>query len=211
MTQDSHPTDTVLAGTAAHNAGQYGTARAVWARGAPADSTEGDANERLLDVLSAFARAVTESRRGEWTDALDAASEAEFALDAVDDPAGVELSPVAHWLAAFRADPEAAERSPPPVVAIDGDRPTPGELPLSAAALVASAVAAARGDDPDIVDDAVRFAAESDSPEDTRYATFVRDYAAVNPAQRPIVFERLSAVVAQERRKEEDVDGLFDT
>jgi len=210
MMEDRRVTDTVLAGTAAHNAGQYGIARAVWAREAP-DSAGGDANERLLDVLSAFARAVTESRRGEWTGALDLASEAEFALDAVDDPAGVELSPVAHWLAAFRVDPEAAERSPPPVVAIDGDRPTPGELPLSAAALVASAVAAARGDDPDIVDDAVRFAAESDSPEDTRYATFVRDYAAANPAQRPIVFERLSAVVAQERRKEEDVDGLFDT
>jgi hypothetical protein len=61
-----------------------------------------------------------------------------------------------------------------------------------------------------VIADALRFASEEEYPENTRYATFVRDYAAADPSDRPIIFDRLSAVVAQQRRKEEDVEGLFD-
>mgnify|MGYP006282515009 CR=1 FL=1 len=214
---------TLLAGAAAHNAGRYGVARTIWTGSAPvaidSDGVDGAADDtedtdtaddsRLLDGLAAFAAAVTESRRGNWAAALDAASEAEQVLGAVDD-ARIDLHPIERWLTAFGSDPAVAERSPPPTLTVDGDRPTPGELPLSSAAVVAGAVAAAAGDDSDVIADALRFAAEDEHPETTRYATFVRDYAAADPSDRPIISDRLSAVVAQQRRKEEDVEGLFD-
>jgi len=206
---------TILAGAAAHNAGEYAIASTIWAGEAPVDPTppnaagdEADSDDRLLDALAAFGTTVTESRRGEWAAALDAATETELALDAADD--GFDRGPIERWLAAFAADPELAERSPPPTVAVDGNRPIPGELPLPAATTVAGAVAAVRGDDPEVVTDALRFARAADHPESTRYATFLRDYAAADPSQRSIVFERLAGVVARERRKEDDVEGLFD-
>lgn len=199
----------LLAGAAAHNAGQYGVARAIWAGDAPITPDESDPDDRLLDGLAAFGTAVVESRRGDWDAALDAATAAERAFDATDHDR-VDIAPIERWLAALAADPEMAERSPPPTVAVDGDRPTPGELPLPAAAVVAGAVATARGDDPDVIADALRFARGSDHPESTRYATFLRDYAAADEGQRGIVFERLSGVVARQRRKEDDVSGLFE-
>lgn len=220
---------TLLAGAAAHNAGRYAVARTIWAGSAPVavdgDEIDGSADarddpadpdadgaaddSRLLEGLTAFATTITESRRGNWSAALDAATEAEGRLDGIDDTR-VPLLPIERWLAAFGSDPEVAERSPPPRLTVDGSRPTSGELPLSAAAVVAGAVAAAGGDDPDVIADALRFASEEEYPETTRYATFVRDYAAADPSDRPIIFDRLSAVVAQQRRKEEDVEGLFD-
>lgn len=220
---------TLLAGAAAHNAGRYAVARTIWAGSAPVavdgDGIDGSADarddpadpdadgaaddSRLLEGLTAFATAVTEGRRGNWSTALDAATEAEGRLDGIDDTR-VPLLPIERWLAAFGSDPEVAERSPPPRLPVDGSRPIPGELPLSAAAVVAGAVAAASGDDPDVIADALRFAAEDEHPETTRYATFLRDYAVVDPDERGIVFDRLSGIVAQERRKEEDVEGLFD-
>lgn len=199
----------LLAGAAAYNAGQYAVARVIWAGETPVTPDADGADDRLLDGLAAFATAVTEGRRGDWDAALDAATEAELALDAIDSDR-VDLAPIERWLAAFGTDPEIAERSPPPTIVVDGDRPTPGALPLSAAAAVASAVAAARGDDPDVIDDALRFARGSEHPENTHYATFIRDYAAAEPSERAIVFERLSGVVARQRRKETDVEGLFD-
>jgi hypothetical protein len=204
----------LLAGAAAHNAGRYAVARTIWAGSAPvaADGDDADSaadDPRLLDGLAAFAIAVTESRRGNWSTALDAATDAEQALAGVDDTR-VPLLPIERWIAAFVADPEVAERSPPPTLTVDGNRPTPGELPLSAAAMVAGAVAAARRNDPEVIADALRFAAEDEHPETTRYATFVRDYAAADPGDRPIILDRLSGLVAQQRRKEEDVEGLFD-
>ena len=196
----------VLAGAAAHNAGEYGIARAIWS----GDETCSPEDDPLRTALAAFATAVVAGRRGEWADAVDAAARADETLAGIDDARGVDLAPVERWLSRLRADPETAERSPPPTVAVDGERPTPGELPLSAAAVVAGAVASTREDDPSIVDDAVRFAREDERPETTRYATFVRDYAAADAGTRPVVFERLSALVERERRKEEDVSGLFE-
>ncbi|MFW5939809.1 MAG: hypothetical protein ACOCQU_05115 [Halolamina sp.] len=206
---------TVLAGAAAHNAGQYGVARAVWAGGTPIDPGSGDGDDnsdaaaRLLDALTAFATAVTESRRGDWEAARTAATRASRAIESVDG-GDVDVEPIERWLAAFLADPELAERSPPPSVPVAGDRPTPGELPLAAAAVVAGTIAEGRGEELDVVRDALRYARESEYPERTRYATFLRDYAAAESGSRAIVFERLSGLVARRRRKEDDVSELFD-
>lgn len=192
------------AGAAAHNAGEHGVARAIWAGDTPlSDAADGD----LFDGLAAFAAAVTGSRRGAWTAATEEATRAETALDATE--AGVDLVPLRRWLAALRADPAMAERAPPPTVVVDGDRPTPGVLPLAAASVLAGAVAEIRGYDPSVVEDAVRFAHDDERPERTRYATFLRDFGA-DDSRRPIIFERLTGLVDRERRKEKDVAGLFD-
>lgn len=212
MTDETPATtaDALRAGVAAHNVGEYDIARAIWAGETPL-APEPDAKDSLRTGLAAFATAVLDARRGQWAAALAAAEEAdsELADCGPSDLAGVDFASVERWLAAFRADPEVAERSPPPLFSIDGEQLTPGELPLSAAALVAVAVATGIGDDPEVVIDAVRYARESDQPESTRYATFVRDYADADPSQRPIVLERLSSMVQRERRKEDDVSGLF--
>ncbi|WP_435117578.1 DUF309 domain-containing protein [Halolamina sp. C58] len=212
MTDETPATaaDALRAGVAAHNVGEYDIARAIWAGETPM-APETDADDSFRTGLAAFATAVLDARRGRWTAALAAAEEADSELADYDpsDHTGVDLTSVERWLAAFRADPELVERSPPPRLSIDGEQPTPGELPLSAAALVAVAVATGIGDDPEVVVDAVRYARESDQPESTRYATFVRDYADADASQRSIVFERLSSMVQRERRKEDDVSGLF--
>lgn len=203
--------DAVRAGVAAHNVGEYGLARGIWAGETPLAGD--DDQSPLRSGLAAFATAVFDGRRGNWDAALAVAEEARLALADAEpgsvQPDGVDLAPVRRWLAAFEADPEFAERSPPPTLIVDGDRPTPGELPLSAASLVATAVATGIGDDAEVLLDAVRFAEAHDRPETTRYATFIRDYAGAETGQRGIVFQRLSALVERERRKEDDVSGLF--
>ena len=209
MTDETPATaaDALRAGAAAHNVGEYDIARAIWAGETPM-APETGADDSFRTGLAAFATAVLDARRGRWTVALDAAEGADSELADYDpDPTGVDLTSVERWLVAFRADPELVERSPPPLLSIDGEQPTPGELPLPAAALVA--VATGIGDDPEVVVDAVRYARESDQPESTRYATFVRDYADADASQRSIVFERLSSMVQRERRKEDDVSELF--
>lgn len=199
--------DRVLAGAAAYNTGEYAIARSVWAGEDP--TSPGDRTDSpLLDGLTAFVTAVTRSRRGEWPAALNAATTAQSACEPVEN--GVNAVQIQRWLVAFSADPEMAERSPPPTIAVDGDRPTPGQIPLAAAALVAGAVAETRGTDPTVIADGVRFANEHEYPERSRYATFIRDYASADANQRPIIFERLAGLVERERRKEDDVDGLFD-
>lgn len=196
----------LVAGAAALNVGEYDIARAVWSGETPLAT---DAEVPLRLGLAAFARAVLDARHGEWAAASAAVDDADSALANLE-AEGVDLAPIRRWLAAFRADPEIAERSPPPTLTVAGERPTPGELPLPAAALVAAAVATGVGDDPAVIVDAHRFAADAARPETTRYATFVRDYASTDASQRPVVFQRLEAIVEEQRRKEEDVSGLFD-
>jgi len=208
VSDDATAGDALIAGAAAHNVGEYDIARAIWA-GETRLTPDIDAEDSLRGGLAAFATAVLDGRRGNWAVALAAAEEAESTVPNSDSE-NVDLASVERWLAAFRADPETAERSPPPLLAVDDDQPTPGTLPLAAAALVAVAVATGIGDDVEILIDADRYAHGSDHPESTRYATFVRDYADADAGQRPIVFERLSAMVQRERRMEDDVSDLFD-
>ncbi|MFB6220816.1 MAG: DUF309 domain-containing protein [Halolamina sp.] len=197
--------EALRAGAAAYNAGEYAAARAVWAG---TDSESG--TPPLLDGLAAFADAVARGRQGEWTAATAAADRATERLDSDDiDGRGVTVAALRRWLDAFRADPERIERRPVPPVSVAGEHPVPGTLSLAAAGAVASVVADRAGYDTDVVADAVRFARAEEHPAASNYATFLRDFVG-DPAQRPIIFQRLSGMVERERRKERDVDGLFD-
>ena len=190
--------DRLLAGAAAYNVAEFRVAERVWGAG----------TGPLFSGLAALADAVASGRAGDWADATAAAESArELLADA--DPAGVSRPPLGRWLDSFLADPESVERGRPPAVLVDGERRVPGTLPLSAAGLAAEALATASEYDDDEITDAIRFAGQESQPEQSTYATFLRDFVG-NPDRRPVVYERLSGLVERDRRKERDVSGLFD-
>ncbi|AEN07076.1 hypothetical protein [Halolamina sp.] len=190
--------DRLLAGAAAYNVAEFRVAETVWVAG-PGP---------LFSGLAALADAVASGRAGEWTAATAAAERARELLAAAD-PAGISRPPLGRWLDTFLADPESVERGRPPAVLVDGERRVPGTLPLSAAGLAAEALATASEYDDAVITDAVMFAGRESQPEQSTYATFLRDFVG-NPDRRPVVYERLSGLVERDQRKERDVSGLFD-
>jgi hypothetical protein len=190
--------DRLLAGAAAYNVAEFRVAEAVWTGG------EGP----LLAGLAALADAVAAGRAGQWDEATAAAERARDLLAGVDG-GPVSIPPLGRWLDAFLADPESVERGRPPAVVVDGERRLPETLPLGAAGLAAVVLAETGAYDAEVVADAVRFAERENYPDESTYATFLRDFVG-NPEQRAIVFQRLEGLVDRERRKERDVSGLFD-
>lgn len=191
-------TDRLLAGAAAYNVAEFRVAAAVWREG----------EDSLLAGLADLAEAVAAGRTGEWAEARDAAERARERLAPVDG-GPVSIPPLGRWLDAFLADPESVERGRPPAVVVDGERRLPETLPLSAAALAAEVLAEAGAHEAEVVADAARFARRESRPDESSYATFLRDFVG-NPEQRPIIHQRLAGLVERERRKERDVSGLFD-
>lgn len=190
--------DRLLAGAAAYNVAEFRVAEAVWQEG------EGP----LFAGLAGLAEAVAAGRAGEWDQATAAAERARELLGGIEN-GPVSLPPLHRWLATFLTDPESVERDRPPAVVVDGERRLPETLPLASAGLAAAAFAEQSSYDAAVVADAIRFAEREDQPDESRYATFLRDFVG-NPERRPIVFERLAGLVERERRKERDVSGLFD-
>lgn len=190
--------DRLLAGAAAYNVAEFRVAERVW--------TDGEGP--LFSGLAALADAVACGRAGEWTAAVTAAERAR-ALLADAEPAEISRPPLGRWLDSFLADPESVERGRPPAVLVDGERRVPGTIPLQAAGLAAEALAAISEYEEGVLTDAIRFAGQEPQPEQSTYATFLRDFVG-NPERRPVVYERLSGLVERDRRKERDVSGLFD-
>lgn len=188
------------AGAAAYNAGEFRAAQAILT--APETT--------LLDGLGAFVGTVANARTGNWSEAMESADRATRQLAAADPTTrGVETAPLQRWLGAFHADPERIERARAPSISVGGAFPGPSTLSVAAAGVAAAVVAESTSYDVDIVADAIRFAEQAAQPDESPYATFLRDFIG-DPAQRPIVFQRLSGMVERERRKERDVDGLFE-
>lgn len=189
----------LLAGAAAYNVAEFRVAEAVW--------RDADPDSPLAAGLAELAAAVAAGRGGEWETATTAAQRARDLL-AETDGGPVSLPPLGRWLDAFLADPETVERRRPPAVVVDGERRLPETLPLVAAGLAAEALARRGEYDPEVVADAARFAEKEAHPDESSYATFLRDFVG-NPDQRPIIHQRLAGLVERERRKERDVSGLF--
>lgn len=190
--------DRLLAGAAAYNVAEFRVAEQVWEAG----------QGPLFLGLAALADAVACGRAGEWTAATTAAECARELLAAAE-PTAVSRPPLGRWLDSVLADPESVERGRPPAVLVDGERRVPGTLPLRTVGLAADALAATSGYDEGVISDAIRFAGKESQPEQSTYATFLRDFVG-NPDRRPVVYERLSGLVERDRRKERDVSGLFD-
>jgi len=168
-------------------------------------------DEVLLHGLIQFTAAQYHARDRNWSGAVGLAESARgYLADVPDEYRGVDTAAVRDALARLRADPERVERAPAPPLPHDGGRIDPEALSLEAAGIAAEALAEEHGLDADAVADAARFAREEERVGRSRFAALLFDFVRVDtPQERRLVFDRLSGLVEQERRKEEDVAGLF--
>ncbi|WP_089693749.1 DUF309 domain-containing protein [Halogranum gelatinilyticum] len=202
--------DALRAGVAVYNVGEYHAAHDAWEDEwlGLADGTD---DERLLHGLIQFTAAVYHARRGNWSGATGLAESAGEYLSGL--PAtshGVDLDVVRDYLAALEADPERVERAAPPKLTVEGDAVTPRDLDFAAAALAAEIVAEEYDRyDESVVAAGIDYAREELGSAQTRFITFVMDFAA-DVEHRDIIYQRLSEHVERRQHKKRDVEGLFD-
>jgi len=208
------------AGIALYTAGEFHAAHdpweAVWLDlkdvTAVADASETAVrDEALFHGLIQFTAAQHHARDRNWSGSVGLAESArEYLADVPEEYRGVDVASVRDALVRLRADPERVERAPAPPLPYDGGRIAPEALSLAAAGLAAEALAEAHGLDADAVADAARYAREEERAGRSQFAALLFDLVRVDtPQERRLVYDRLSGLVAQERRKEEDVEGLF--
>ncbi|WP_435062939.1 DUF309 domain-containing protein [Halobaculum sp. EA56] len=208
------------AGIALYTAGEFHAAHdpweAVWldlTEVAAADDAPESAvrDERLFHGLIQFTAAQYHARGRNWSGAVGLAESAGTYLAGVpDDYRGVDVAAVRDALARLAADPERVERGPAPPITHEGERVAPGSLSLDAAARAAEALAEEHDLDADAVADAARFARAEERAGRSRFAALLFDLLrADDPGTRGLVYDRLTGLVERERRKEEDVEGLF--
>ncbi|WP_321167951.1 DUF309 domain-containing protein [Halobaculum saliterrae] len=168
-------------------------------------------DEALFHGLIQFTAAQYHARDRNWSGAVGLAESARgYLADVPDDYRGVDVADTRTALARLSADPERVERAPEPPLPYDDGRIAPEALSLEAAGLAAEALAEEHGLDADAVADAARFAREEERAGRSRFAALLFDLLRVEePQERRLVFDRLTGLVAKERRKEEDVEGLF--
>lgn len=208
------------AGLALYAAGEHHAAHDPWetvwlglrnavATGVAAERAVRD--EALFHGLIQFTAAQHHARDRNWSGAVGLAkSGREYLAELPDDYRGVNVAAARDALVQLRADPERVEREPAPALTDDGERVAAESLSLAAAGLAAEALAEEHGLDADAVADAARFAREEEAVGRSRFAALVFDFVRADDAgSRGIVYDRLTGLVAQERRKEEDVAGLF--
>ncbi|MFC7069143.1 DUF309 domain-containing protein [Halobaculum lipolyticum] len=211
------------AGVALYTAGEFHAAHdpweAVWLDlNAAVDAAGPDGaaeslvrDEALFHGLIQFTAAQYHARDRNWSGAVGLARSArEYLAPLPDGYRGVDVAGVRASLARFAADPERVERAPAPPLPHDGERVAPTSLSLDAASLAAEALADEYGLDESVVADAGRFAREEAAAGRSRFAALLFDLLRVDtPQERGLVYDRLSGLVDVERRKEEDVEGLF--
>ncbi|QZP39127.1 DUF309 domain-containing protein [Halobaculum magnesiiphilum] len=224
------------AGLALYAAGEYHAAHdpweAVWldirsaVAGAGDDAGDPDAStntaddaatdtlasdEALFHGLIQFTAAQYHARERNWSGAVGLAESARgYLADVPDDYRGVDVAAARDALARLRADPERVERETAPHLPHEGERVAAESLSLTAVGLAAEALAEEHGLDADAVADAARFARVEEAAGRSRFAALLFDFVRAGDAgSRGIVYDRLTGLVEQERRKEEDVEGLF--
>ncbi|WP_277553719.1 DUF309 domain-containing protein [Halobaculum limi] len=210
------------AGIALYTAGEFHAAHDPWEdvwldirAASDDDASNADdtlaRDDRLFHGLIQFTAAQYHARDRNWSGAVGLAESArEYLADHPADYRGVDVVAVRAALARIESDPERVERGPAPPLLHGGSRVTPESLTLGAASLAAEALAAEYGLDVDTVADAARFAREEERVGRSRFAALLFDLVRVDtPQERRLVYDRLSGMVDKERRKEEDVDGLF--
>ena len=206
--------DALRAGLALYADGEYRAAHdpweAVWL-GLDADASPVD--EPLLHGLIQFTAAVHHARERNWSGATGLARSAgDYLADLPADARGLDLDAVRSYLRALERDPERVERGPPPTLTHVGRSVTYADLTVEEAALAAEALAEGSGFSEvagAVVADAARYAREERGTGRSTFATLLFDLLAGDPS-RAFVFERLERHVTERRRKEEDVEGLFE-
>ncbi|EJN60962.1 hypothetical protein HSB1_15650 [Halogranum salarium B-1] len=202
--------DALRAGVALYNDGEHHAAHDAW-EDHWLELEKGSDDERFLHGLIQFTAAIYHARRGNWSGATGLAESATEYLTALPTPyRGVDVDAVRTSLRSLRSDPERIERERPPVLTVDGDVLTARDLDFDIAA-VAAAVIAEEYDryDEAVVDAGIGFAREELGGAQTRYITFVMDFAA-DAVHRDVVYQRLAEHVERRQQRASDVAGLFD-
>jgi len=203
--------DALRAGAAVYNAGHHHAAHDAW-EAEWLDLESGTDDERLLHGLIQFTAAVHHARRRNWAGATGLAASGRSYLAGL--PAayrGVGLDPVREYLRRLGADPELIDRQSPPPLTHRGVAPALDGLDLPAAALAAGALAESvdRFDEA-TVERAVSYAREErEEGTRTRFIALVMEFVA-GGANRDLIYRRLSNHVARRRRRETDVENLFE-
>ena len=199
------------AGVAIHNAGGHRAAHDAW-EAKWLDLATGTDDEQLLHGLIQFTVAVYHARNENHRGARKLAESAQdYLADLPPAYRGVNVGEVREFLATLGDDPDLDEEGFSLTVCHEGDPLGFDDLDFEATAIVAPALAEARGDDETVIERAVRYAradveaGETGSPFVALLFDYVRD-----PADRGIALQRLSAHVGRRRSRNEDVEGLFE-
>jgi hypothetical protein len=200
---------TLTAGIAVYNAGEHHAAHDAWEETWLGLETETD-DERFLHGLIQFTAVVYHGGRQNWSGARKLARSAGGYLDELgEEYRGVDLRGVRQYLARVATDPEHTERTNPPVLRYEGGELTALALSLDALEIAARVVAEEHGFDEDVVGRAVGYAREEERTARSRFRALVVDFVRETD-RRGLVYTRLDDHVQRHRRRERDVDGLFE-
>ncbi|MFB6135377.1 MAG: DUF309 domain-containing protein [Halobacteriaceae archaeon] len=198
------------AGAAVFDAGHHHAAHDAWEE-RWLELEAGD-DERLLHGLIQYAAVAHHADEGNWEGVRGlATSAAEYLGPLPADYWGVNVGEVSAYLRRVAADPEHAERAPPPPLRVDGEAPALADLDPAAAFVAAPVVAEAVGLDPDPVEAGVEYARTdlAAGEEGSRFLRLALDFVG-DADHRGVIHQRLAGHVSRRRAKEEDVEGLFD-
>lgn len=198
------------AGVAVYNTGEHHAAHDVWEEHW-LSLESGTDDERLLHGLIQFTAAVHHARTRNWVGATGLAESAHGYLEGLpDDHHGIALEPVREFLAALADDPERIERGSPPMLTHDGTAVSFDDLDAEATFAAARALAEVIGVDDEVVDRAVGYARkELEESERGPFLALLFDLVR-EERHRGLVVRRLEERVARRRRRDRDLEGLFE-
>ena len=196
------------AGVALFNEGHRLAAHEPW-EAAWLPLSAGD-DERLLHGLIQFAAATHHARTGNESGAVGTAEGAVGYLDGLGDARhGLALDPIRRWCRAIASDPSVVDRESPPTLRIDGAEIGFEDLDLEGMIAAAPALAEATGiGSESTMETAGELVRAERGTGRTRVTELLVAYLR-EPATRPQVAARIADHVDRERRKRDDVDGLF--
>jgi uncharacterized protein len=202
--------DVLRAGAAVYNDGEHHAAHDAWEeRWLSLES--GTDDERLLHGLIQFTAAVHHARNRNWIGATGLAESAHGYLEGLpDDHRGVDLVPVRRFLAELATDPERIERGPPPALVHEGSAVSLADLGASATFAAARALGEELGMEAGTIDRAIGYARE-ELENQGRGPILALVFDLVREERhRGLARRRLEEHVARRRRRDRDVEGLFD-
>jgi hypothetical protein len=198
------------AGIAIYNAGEYHAAHDAW-EDHWLDLESGSDDEQFLHGLIQFTAAVFHARGQNWSGATGLAeSGRDYLAGLPADYRAVNVGAVRETLARLKRDPECIERRRPLALTHEGAAIAVADLRFEATAVAADVLAEEHGHDEDLVEAATDYARtdiereEASSPFVALLFDFVRE-----PANRPVVLQRLGEHVDRRAGRDSDVEGLF--
>lgn len=198
------------AGVAIYNAGEHHAAHDAWEEAWLALET-GSADERLLHGLIQFTAAVHHARARNWAGTVGLAESArDYLADLPGTYRGIGVASVREAFDELATDPERIERGPPVPLTYEGTPLMPADLGPEATFVAARVLADEHGFDEDVLDRGIEYAREDlETAGDGRFLALLFDFVR-EADRRGLVFQRLADHVDRRRRRERDVEGLFD-